>query len=229
MVSCVLATSCSRPNPLFSTPDSALATDGGDGGRGDDGVGTSGEPTLTDSLQQSSSGDATGHVGSSTTGSDESGTRGIIDTGTGGACRGHEQPGGDGPCPEQCNGGCADGTCRIDCLGDAACQAAVIDCPPGWPCSVWCSGDHSCSGNGTQIHCGDNDCTVRCDGPSSCQQAGMFCGAGACEVLCVGTSSCQQGVIACGRGPCTAACAGERSSATVENCVESCHCIHSCL
>jgi hypothetical protein len=146
-------------------------------------------------------------------------------------------------CPNNCTGGCENGTCKVVPGPDGA----VPTCAAGMPCEVECFHEESCA-NGVQ--CGDaTTCQVSCTGTRSCM-AGISCGSarscslvctgtGACgairctdsdecRLLCTGGDSCFQG-IACGAGRCDVSCGGENSCTGELTCRNSCHCAWQCL
>lgn len=232
------APGCARANPLFGA-DAGDSTRGGGtaetsdgsaiGGTDDDGGGTAGQGGDTIGVAGSDN-DEAGGDDSDGEPDDDGGVTGGRRLDLGGRpdrCLDPEQPAGGGQCPSQCNGGCDDGTCHVDCLEDGDCQGDVVLCPAGWPCAIYCAGEHSCSGNATFIDCGDNDCVVECEGNSSCQQAQVVCGDGACVLECIGVASCQFGSIACGAGPCEAACEDADTPLNV-SCGDACDCTDTC-
>ena len=101
-----------------------------------------------------------------------------------GSCRGFQA--GGSPCPSQCTNACANGICEISCggIGALGCAMGNIVCPPGWGCSVSCTGINSCSTR--TVQCADGPCTVLCSGLNTCSSLTINCGNDACRAECAG-------------------------------------------
>jgi hypothetical protein len=111
-----------------------------------------------------------------------------------------------------CGGSCMDGTCVITCTGDNACD--TVNCPPGIPCEVHCTGGGSGTGCNT-VNCAPGQpCTVTCfGGPGVAAGGGAGCGsvncnnACSCEVSCIdGTGAAIGGGTGCQQTSCLPGC-----------------------
>jgi hypothetical protein len=91
-----------------------------------------------------------------------------------------------GACPSGCSR-CEGQTCIIDCDYPYACGLVMAPCPPGWGCTVICSGPGACAAP-FSMECSDGPCLLQC-GVSTCLGAKIDCGTGACEVRCEGGAS----------------------------------------
>ncbi|MBW2529028.1 MAG: hypothetical protein JRI23_32930 [Deltaproteobacteria bacterium] len=137
-------------------------TAGTAGTAGSTGTGTAG------SGGTSGSGSPTGQ-GGEVTGTGGTGGTSAGGSGAGGICGQDFSPPG-GTCPDECTGGCDNGTCTISCNSVGVCENLTLTCPAGFACHVRCFNGDSC--RGAQIHCPDDyPCTVLCAWNNSCTAA----------------------------------------------------------
>jgi hypothetical protein len=90
--------------------------------------------------------------------------------------------------------------CQINCTGDRACEDAVISCPDDHPCDVSCA----CSGGNTRccqdatINCSTSGtCSVGCNNASAaCDGTDLVCGDNQCTATCHNNAT-HQPVVTC--------------------------------
>lgn len=115
-------------------------------------------------------------------------------------------------CLAACDGGSCDaGWCVLACGTQNACTSSRVDCPPGIPCEVHCTGEGSCTQG---VDCtGASACRIDCSGSGSCTTKPVQCSGLGCKVDCLGKGSCTSGVD-CDAGACAIACLGEGTCTT---------------
>lgn len=121
-------------------------------------------------------------------------------------------PGDAGACePTACEA--AGGTCVAGACERVATGEARLQCAPGMPCRLVCSGYRACR-DGASCE-GAPWCEVQCIGERACQD-GVACGDAQCEITCDGAEACEYG-ITLGAGTCTAHCCGDAETCSGPN------------